>query len=40
VWGGGSAYRLVVGGNLRDKDYLEDLNIDGRIIFKKYIFYK
>jgi len=28
------AYRLVVGGNLRNKDNLEDLNIDGRIIFK------
>jgi hypothetical protein len=28
-----------VGGNLRDKDHLEDLDIDGRIILK-YIFHK
>jgi hypothetical protein len=28
------AYRILVGENLRERDQLEDLVVDGRIIFK------
>jgi len=33
VWRGG-AYRVLVGNKLRERDYLEDLGADGRIILK------
>jgi len=32
--GGGRCTQACGGGNLRDKDHLEDLDIDGRIILK------
>ena len=35
----GSAYRVLVGGNLRERDDLEDTGVDGRIILR-WIFRK
>jgi hypothetical protein len=40
-WGGDvRCIQACGGGNLRDKDHLEDLDIDERTIFKKYNFHK
>jgi hypothetical protein len=37
VWGRGVVHTGFSGGNLRERDQLEDLGLDGRIILK-YIF--
>jgi hypothetical protein len=40
VWGRGDVHTVLWWGNLRERDHLEDLDIDGRItlkwIFKKW----
>ena len=32
-----NAYRVLVGGNLKESDHLKDLGVDGRITLKIYL---
>jgi hypothetical protein len=32
-----NAYRVLVGGNLKEGDHFEDLGVDGRITLKIYL---
>jgi hypothetical protein len=34
VWGTGEAFRGVLRGNLKERDHLEDLGVDRRVILK------
>jgi len=34
MWHAGNACRVLMGGNMKERDRLEDLAVDGRIILK------